>query len=146
LNRIFAFEKTDTASVISLWQACGLVKPWNDPYLDIARKQTVQPELFLVVRENGVVVATIMAGFDGHRGWINYLAVAEVHRGKGIARSLMLEVETRLQAAGCPKMNLMVRRGNDAILNFYARLGYTVEDSVALGKRLINDDPAGGEF
>ena len=134
----------DTSSVVALWEACGLIKPWNDPYRDIARKQLVQPDMFLVVRERESVIATIMAGFDGHRGWINYLAVAEIHRSKGIARELMREVENRLQVEGCPKMNLMVRRGNDETLAFYAHLGYTIEDSVAMGKRLINDFPAGG--
>jgi len=136
---IAAFQPSDTESVVTLWKACGMTRPWNDPYKDIARKQAVQPELFLIVRDGKDVIATIMGGFDGHRGWVNYLAVAESHRGQGIARTLMSEVEQRMQAEGCPKVNLMVRPGNDAIIAFYEHLGYTVEKSVALGKRLISD-------
>jgi ribosomal protein S18 acetylase RimI-like enzyme len=140
--QIYQFQMSDTEAVVALWKACGLTRPWNDPYKDIARKQIVQPELFLVVREGKGVVGTIMAGFDGHRGWVNYLAVAESHRGRGIARTLMREVERRLESSGCPKMNLMVRQGNDEVIKFYERLGYTIEKSVALGKRLIDDSPA----
>lgn len=124
---------------MALWKACNLTRPWNDPYKDIARKQTVQSELFLVVREGTNAIATIMGGFDGHRGWVNYLAVAQNHRGQGLARALMVELEERLQVAGCPKVNLMVRAGNDAVIAFYEHMGYTVEKSVALGKRLISD-------
>lgn len=138
---ILQFQEYDTPLVVALWQACGLTRPWNNPYRDIARKLLVQPELFLVVREGDTLAATIMAGFDGHRGWVNYLAVAETHRGRGIGRALMLEVEQRLTAVGCPKLNLMVRKDNHAILAFYAHLGYAVDDAIPLGKRLLRDLP-----
>ena len=139
--QISQFQTSDTEPVVALWQSCGLTRPWNDPYRDIARKQLVQPELFLVVRDGASVVATIMAGFDGHRGWVNYLAVAGSHRGRRIGRALMLEVERRLEAVGCPKLSLMVRKDNREVLAFYAHLGYGVDDVVALGKRLIHDLP-----
>ena len=142
---ISQFQETDTESVVALWHACGLTRPWNDPYRDIARKQLVQPELFLVVRDGASVAATIMAGFDGHRGWVNYLAVAETHRGQGIGRALMLEVEQQLELAGCPKLSLMVRKDNAEVLAFYDHLGYRVDDVVALWKRLIHDLPANVE-
>ncbi len=142
---IAQFQESDTEAVVLLWHACGLTRPWNDPYRDIARKQLVQPELFLVVRDGASVVATIMAGFDGHRGWVNYLAVAATHRGQGIARALMQEVEQVLKAAQCPKLNLMVRKDNHAVLAFYAHLGYGVDDVVALGKRLVDDLPVEGK-
>ena len=144
-NHITHFEQTDTEAVVALWHACGLTRSWNDPYRDIARKQLVQPELFLLVRDGDAIVATIMAGFDGHRGWVNYLAVAATHRGQGIARALMQEVEQVLKAAQCPKLNLMVRKDNHAVLAFYAHLGYGVDDVVALGKRLIDDLPVEGK-
>lgn len=138
---ISQFHESDTESIVALWHACGLTRPWNDPHRDIARKQLVQPELFLVLRNEGSLIATIMAGFDGHRGWVNYLAVAEMHRGRGIGRALMLEVERRLEQMGCPKLSLMVRKDNREVLAFYAHLGYGVDDVVALGKRLIHDLP-----
>lgn len=135
------FQQSDTEPVVALWHACGLTRPWNDPHKDIARKQLVQPELFLVVRDGAAVVATIMAGFDGHRGWVNYLAVAATHRGRGIGRALMLEVERRLERMECPKLSLMVRKDNREVVAFYVHLGYAMDDVVAFGKRLIVDLP-----
>jgi ribosomal protein S18 acetylase RimI-like enzyme len=134
------FETRDEDAVVSLWEACGLVRPWNDPRRDIDRKQTVQPELFLVAVENGTIVGAGMAGFDGHRGWVNYLAVAPGRRQAGLGRLLMDAFEERLLALGCPKVNLQVRRGNDDVLAFYARLGYDEDAVVSLGKRLIPDE------
>jgi ribosomal protein S18 acetylase RimI-like enzyme len=136
-----SFHPDDEAVVIALWQECGLVRPWNDPHRDIARKLTQQPELFLVGTIAGQVVATAMIGYDGHRGWVYYLAVAEAQRKLSIGRTLMDEAERRLTDMGCPKINLLVRTSNTAVLDFYARLGYTRDDAVSLGKRLIPDGP-----
>ena len=138
--QIRAFEESDTDAVVALWEAAGLVRPWNDPRRDIQRKLAVQRDLFLVTEVEGAVVATVMAGYDGHRGWVNYLAVAPDLRGRGLARSLMTEVEARLEAAGCPKLNLQVRTDNEAALGFYRAIGYSVDAAVSLGKRLIPDD------
>lgn len=77
---IRTFRAGDTEAVVALWEVCGLVRPWNDPRKDIGRKLTVQPELFLVAEDEGAVVGSAMAGFDGHRGWVNYLAVDPGHR------------------------------------------------------------------
>lgn len=134
------FERPDEDAVVALWEACGLVRPWNDPRRDIARKLTVQPELFLVAVDGDAIVGAGMAGFDGHRGWVNYLAVAPDHRKSGIGAALMNAFEQRLLALGCPKVNLQVRSGNDEVLAFYARLGYSDDAVVSLGKRLIPDD------
>ena len=136
---IRAFRKGDEAAVVALWQACGLTRPWNDPRKDIARKLTVQPELFLVGELDGKLVATLMAGFEGHRGWVNYLAVAPEHRRRGFARVLMQEAEERLLALGCPKANVQVRDSNQEALGFYKRIGYLQDEAVSLGKRLIAD-------
>ncbi|WP_409338550.1 GNAT family acetyltransferase [Curvibacter cyanobacteriorum] len=134
------FERADEAEVLALWQASGLLRPWNDPRKDIERKLTEQPELFLVASLPGrPVVGTAMAGYDGHRGWVYYLAVAADLRGRAIGRRLMHEVEQRLLAVGCPKVNLMVRSDNAQVLAFYDRLGYGRDASVSLGKRLIPD-------
>ena len=130
----------DEDAVIELWKQCELTHPSNDPRKDIQRKLTTQPELFLVGIAGGTVVATVMGGYDGHRGWVNYLAVAPGHRSKGYGRLLMRHVEERLVAMGCPKLNLQVRATNQAVLEFYRKLGYSVEERVSLGKRLIPDE------
>jgi len=131
----------DTAAVVALWQRCGLVRPWNDPRRDIARKLTVQPDLFLVGEVGGAVIASAMAGYDGHRGWVNYLAVDPAHRRAGHARALMAAVETRLRALGCAKINVQVRADNHTAIGFYRQLGYGADAVVSLGKRLEEDSP-----
>lgn len=139
--RLRSFHADDESAVIALWHECGLVRPWNDPQRDITRKLTQQPELFLVGTIDGQVVATAMIGYDGHRGWVYYLAVAQQHRKLAIGRTLMDAAEKRLIALGCPKINLLVRTSNEQVLAFYDRLGYTRDDAVSLGKRLIPDGP-----
>ncbi len=134
------FQPADTEAVVSLWQACGLTRPWNDPYRDIQRKLAEQPELFLVGEADGVLMASAMVGTDGHRGWLYYLAVAPAHQRCGHARRLVATAEQLLTERGCPKLQLMVRRDNAAILGFYATLGYVEAEVVTLGKRLIADD------
>jgi ribosomal protein S18 acetylase RimI-like enzyme len=134
------FAPADTEAVVALWRECGLTRPWNDPHKDIARKLQVQPELFLVGDVGGAVVSTVMAGYEGHRGWVYYLAVAPAHQRRGYARELMQHVEAALLARGCPKISLLVRSANTAVLDFYARLGYAQDAAVPLGKRLIPDD------
>lgn len=136
---IRAFRQGDEDAVVALWQACGLTRPWNDPGKDIARKLTVQPELFLVGELDGKLVATLMAGYEGHRGWVNYLAVAPEHRRRGFGRMLMQEAEERLLALGCPKVNVQVRSSNQEALGFYESIGYLQDEAVSLGKRLIAD-------
>jgi len=125
---------------VRLWTECGLARSWNDPHKDIGRKLTVQPELFLVGVLGGDIVASVMAGFDGHRGWVNYLAVAPNHRGRGLGRELMLRVETLLRDMGCPKLNVQVRSTNSEVAAFYERLGYARDQTISLGKRLISDE------
>ncbi|HIQ44219.1 GNAT family acetyltransferase [Ectopseudomonas khazarica] len=134
------FQPSDEAAVVDLWQRCDLTRPWNDPYKDIQRKLQVQPELFLVGEIDGTLVASAMAGYEGHRGWVNYLAVCPQQRQRGLARQLMAHIEKLLLAMGCPKLSLQVRDTNAAALAFYERLGYQVDASVSLGKRLIADD------
>jgi len=134
------FQPADEAAVVELWQRCDLTRPWNDPHKDIQRKLKVQPELFLVGEIDGQLVASAMAGYEGHRGWVNYLAVCPEQRQRGLARQLMAYIEEQLLAMGCPKLSLQVRDSNTAALAFYERLGYKVDASVSLGKRLIADD------
>jgi ribosomal protein S18 acetylase RimI-like enzyme len=133
------FEPTDESAVVCLWERCGLVRPWNDPHRDIARKLSEQPELFLVGHNGDEVIATAMAGFDGHRGWVYYIAVAPEYQKRAYGRKLMQEVERLLGERGCPKVNLLVRTSNKEVIEFYRRLGYVQDDVVSLGRRLIED-------
>lgn len=127
--------------MIALWHACGLVVPQNNPKRDIARKLRVNAEWFLVGELDGAVIGTCLAGYEGHRGWINYLAVHPDQQRRGLARELMQHAETLLRAAGCPKINLQVRRTNAAVIAFYEAIGFAVDDVVSLGKRLEHDTP-----
>jgi ribosomal protein S18 acetylase RimI-like enzyme len=136
---IRAYQNPDEAAVVALWQNCDLTRPWNDPYKDIARKLQVRPDLFLVGEVHGLVMATAMFGYEGHRGWVNYLAVAPEHQRQGHAKSLMQHGEVLLLASGCPKMSLLVRAGNTSVVSFYQALGYQEDVVVCLGKRLIPD-------
>ena len=136
---IRAFEEADEPAVIALWDACGLLRPWNDPHKDIARKLTVQRELFLVGSVAEQIVATVMAGYDGHRGWINYLAVDPMHRRQGFARLLVTEVEERMRDLGCAKINLQIRRDNRDAIAFYAHVGFAEDEVISMGKRLERD-------
>ena len=137
--RIRSFAVADTEAVVALWRAAGLLVPWNDPYRDIERKLTVQPELFLVAEAAGAVVGSAMVGYDGHRGWVNYLAVDAARRGSGLGRQLMAEAERLLLERGCPKLNLQVRSTNTAVIEWYRTLGYEPDGAISLGKRLIPD-------
>ena len=110
--------------------------PWNEAQVAIPAKQAVQPELFLLAMESKRVVGTVMGGYDGHRGWIYALAVKPDHRQRGIATELITELESRLLALGCGKLNLQVRAGNTQVLELYQGLGYAIEDRISLGKRL----------
>jgi ribosomal protein S18 acetylase RimI-like enzyme len=129
-------QPTDEDAVVELWQLCELAVPWNDPAQDIARKVAVQPELFFVGEIDGRLVATLMAGYEGHRGWINYLGVSPQHRRQGIGTAMVREAERALQALGCPKINLQVRPSNQAVIAFYEQLGFSIEHRISLGKRL----------
>jgi ribosomal protein S18 acetylase RimI-like enzyme len=134
-----AYKESDEARVLELWTFAGLIRPWNDPKKDIARKLKVQRELFLVAELEGVVVGVVMAGYDGHRGWVNYLAVDIGQRRRGIGSALMRDAERRLRLLGCPKINLQVRTENREVQAFYAALGFKNDEVVSLGKRLEDD-------
>jgi ribosomal protein S18 acetylase RimI-like enzyme len=136
------FVESDTENVVALWSRCGLVRPWNDPVKDIQRKLQVQREMFVVGEISGRLVAAMMVGYEGHRGWVNYLAVEPELQGHGLGRQMMAEAERLLAEVGCPKLNLQVRRGNVAAVAFYETLGYSEDDVVSMGKRLIRDDDA----
>lgn len=140
--QIRPFSPEDTDQVVHLWQRCGLLVSWNNPWQDIERKVSHSPELFLVaVNDQHELIASIMIGYDGHRANINYLAVSPDLQGQGLGKKLMAVAEQKLIALGCPKINLFVRATNTKVLDFYDRQDFHRETSAALGKRLIEDDP-----
>ncbi len=138
--KIRAFRKEDQIAVINLWTDCKLVVPWNDPAKDIERKLKVDPDLFLVGHLSGNVVASVMGGYEGHRGWINYLAVSPHHRRNGYAKKIIHFLEELIKGKGCPKINLQVRNSNSDIISFYKSIGYGDDNVVGLGKRLDHDN------
>ena len=133
------FADADEDAVVALWQAAGLTRPWNDPHRDIERKKRVQRELFLVAEDGGAVVGTAMAGYDGHRGWVYYLAVDPAHRGASTGRALMAAAEAWLAERDVPKVQLMVRGDNDGIVGWYESLGYADQGVVVMGRFLDED-------
>ena len=139
--QIREFIEKDTKAVIALWVRCRLVVPSNNPQKDIERKLEVDRDLFLVGTLENKIVATVMGGYDGHRGWINYLAVDPDYRNNGYGRLIMKEVEQRIRTKGCSKINLQVRTTNKAVIEFYQSLGYSDDHVVGLGKRLEEDEP-----
>ena len=134
--RIRSYQAADQPAVIDLWQRCNLVVPQNDPQKDIEMKSKVQADLFFVGEINSRIVATSMAGYDGHRGWIYYLAVDPNYQRQGIGRRMMEKAEHELQKRGCPKINLQVRTSNQVVISFYESLGYSNDGVIGLGKRL----------
>jgi ribosomal protein S18 acetylase RimI-like enzyme len=134
--KIRSYQDSDESAVIELWHRCNLVVPQNEPKKDIEMKRKVQADLFFVGTVSGRIVATVMAGYDGHRGWIYYLAVDPDYQRQQIGRRMMEKAEFALKKRGCPKINLQVRTSNRAVIAFYERLGYTNDDVIGLGKRL----------
>ncbi len=130
------YQATDEGEVIALWHRCKLVVPQNDPKRDIEAKLKAQPHLFLVGLLDARLVATVMAGYEGHRGWVNYLAVSPDAQGQGLGRKMMKAAEAELRQLGCPKINLQIRSTNQAVIAFYEHLGYSVDPVTSMGKRL----------
>jgi len=141
---IRTFDAADFEAVIDVWERCDLTRPWNDPARDIERKLAVDADGFLVGVVDGVIAATVMAGYDGHRGWVNYLGVDPEHRGVGHGEAMMSAAEQLLAARGCPKVNLQIRTANAGARRFYESIGYTLDDVVSMGRRLVDDDPGAG--
>jgi ribosomal protein S18 acetylase RimI-like enzyme len=140
LGRVRAYEAPDRERVVALWERCDLLRPWNDPHRDIDRKLARDPENLLVYEHDGHIAGAVMVGYDGHRGWVNYLAVDPGAQRAGIGRLLMDEAERRLAHLGCPKVNLQIRTSNPHAVEFYRRLGYELDDCVSMGKRLEHDE------
>ena len=135
------YNEKDREQVIELWETCNLTRPWNDPNKDFVRKKGVGEDLFIVLEFENKIIGTVMGGYDGHRGVMNYLAVNPNFRGKGFGKMLVEAVEDKLKKVGCPKVNLLVRSDNVEVSNFYEGINYIKQgDVLVFGKRLILDD------
>ena len=133
------YNNDDKDDVIKLWSECGLIVPQNNPERDIERKQKVNQEWFLVGELDDKIIVSCMAGYEGHRGWINYLAVLPKYRRQGFATQIMQEAEKKLRDAGCPKINLQVRESNVDVIEFYKAIGFKKDNVISMGKRLEDD-------
>ncbi len=131
----------DRDAVVALWTACGLVVPWNDPATDFALALSKDNSTVLAGLADGRTVASAMVGQDGHRGWIYYVAVDPSHQGRGLGKRMVAEAEAWLAAAGMPKVQLLVRETNQAVLAFYERLGYAKSPVTMMQKWLTNPSP-----
>jgi len=136
---IRTYHDSDRDEVIDLWHRCDLYRPWNDPVKDIEAKTAIQPELFFIGTVDEKIVATVMAGFDGHRGWIYYLGVLPEFRCMGFGERIMRKVEEELKKLGCRKINLQVRTSNKDAPEFYKKIGYRNDDVISMGKRIDSD-------
>jgi ribosomal protein S18 acetylase RimI-like enzyme len=121
-------------AVIAVWRACGLTRPWNDPLADLAFARGKPGSDVLVGLVNGRIVASAMVGHDGHRGTMYYVSVDPTCRGRGLGRELVAAAEAWLKARGVWKVNLLVRKGNEQVLGFYAEQGYAAGSSVQIEK------------
>lgn len=138
---IHSFSEPYRTQVIQLWRDTGLVAPQNDPDKDINRKIADSPQWFFIGVVDNLVVASVMAGYDGHRGWVNYLAVQPALQKQGLAQLLMTHVEHQLRAVGCAKINLQIRDTNLQVIKAYKAMGYDIDPVTSMGKRLISDQP-----
>ena len=136
---IRAFSDDDADALVALWGRCGLIRPQNDPRRDIARNLAASSAWSFVAEAEGAIVGGVLVGYDGHRGWVNYLAVDPSARRRGVGAALMARAEATLREVGCPKINLQVRAGNETAIAFYRALGFGVDEVVSLGKRLVVD-------
>ena len=130
------YEEKDEEQVVNLWEQCNLIVPQNDPHEDIKKKIEFQPNLLFVGTVNDEVVSSIMVGYEGHRGWVNYMAVLPEYQNKGYGRQIVNKGIAELKKMGCLKVNLQVREYNKDVIEFYENLGFSNDRVVSLGKHL----------
>jgi ribosomal protein S18 acetylase RimI-like enzyme len=134
-------EERDIPEVIALWQRCGSTRPWNDPAADIALARKEANSTILLGRNDGVLVASVLVGHDGHRGWVYYVTADPEHRFKGYGRAIMSAAEHWLRARGILKLQLMVRKDNAKVHAFYRSIGYYNQETVTFAKWLDGREP-----
>ena len=135
--RIRQFKLKDRKKVIDLWRKVGIIRITNDPENDIERKLKHSPDFFLVAEVDGIIAGSVMIGYEGHRGWIYYLGVLPEYQRSKIGTELMRKAEEILRRHNCPKINLMVRRSNHGVIDFYKKIGFVEDEVICIGKRLV---------
>jgi ribosomal protein S18 acetylase RimI-like enzyme len=138
---IKTIEDGDLTEVIALWRRCGSTRAWNDPAGDIALARREANATVLLGRNDSALVASVLVGHDGHRGWVYYVTVDPDHRFKGYGRVIMTAAEDWLRARGIEKLQLMVRRDNAKVHAFYESLGYYDQERVVFAKWLDGREP-----
>ncbi len=133
---IIRYNQDYQKALVDLWEKCNLIVPQNDPIEDIQRKLEFQPDLFFVALLDGKLIGSVMAGYEGHRGWLNYLAVLPEYQKKGYGRKLVEKAIIELEKLGCLKLNVQIRESNISAVRFYERLGFKDDHVVSLGLRL----------
>jgi ribosomal protein S18 acetylase RimI-like enzyme len=136
VGEIRPYRDSDLGAVVDLWQACDLARPWNPPARDIAFCRSSGHGEIFVAEADGGIIGTVMAGHDGHRGWVYYVAVHPARRRDGLGRRLVAQAEGWLATQGVPKLMLVIRDTNTAVQAFYERLGYAQEPRVLMAKWL----------
>ena len=136
---IRSYLNGDENAVVELWRKCNLLRSWNNSKRDIECKVRVGSELYLVGIVNDKAVATVMGGYEGHRGWVYYLAVDPSYQRRGLGRQIMKAVEKKLLAMDCLKINLLIRMDNLVAVKFYQSIGYKIDEVVSMEKRLVED-------
>ena len=138
---VTTIEDSDIPEVVALWRRCGSTREWNDPAADIARARMETNSTVLLGRDGGTLVASVLVGHDGHRGWVYYVTVDPDHRFKGFGREIMAAAEAWLRAKGVEKLQLMVRGDNAKVHAFYRSLGYYDQERVTFAKWLDGRPP-----
>jgi ribosomal protein S18 acetylase RimI-like enzyme len=141
--RIVKYNPRHQNAVVDLWKECNLTVPQNDPVEDIERKLAFQPELFLIAFADGKLVGSVMAGYEGHRGWLNYLAVLPTYQKRGYGKKLVQKAIAELKRLDCLKLNVQIRESNASAVAFYEHLGFRNDHVISLGLRLKPRTPHG---
>lgn len=137
--KIRKFNIKDTAEVVKIWDMCGLLHPPNDPFEEIRNKMDFQPDLFLVGEISGEVIATVMLGYEGRRGWINSLGILPKYQGMGYGSEMVKQGTQILKDLGAPKINLLIRPANTKVREFYEKLGFVNEDAILMSHRFTKE-------
>ncbi len=140
MKQFRAIEDGDVEKTVTLWRACGLTRPWNDPYKDISFARSGQASTVLVAEEEGRIIASVMTGHDGHRGMLYYVAVEPSLRRRGLGKAAVRAAEAWLAAQGVWKVNLLVRTENAAVKGFYEALGYEVNPVLCMARKLADQN------
>ena len=134
--RIIPYNSQYQKALVDLWKKCGLIVPSNDPVEDIKKKLEFQPQLLLIALVDERLIGSVMIGYEGHRGWLNYLAISPEHQRKGYGRKLVQKAISKLKEFGCLKVNVQVRKTNISAVGFYRHLGFKDDNVISLGLRL----------